>query len=217
MNTKKSYVGLIVSVIVLVIVAAVAGLQYSAAKKALSEAETLKLEFDGSGPSAGDSSDVVDKSLRTQMKELTGYDDKRVKTDDMNAEAFFKTILKWDDYEQYNENRQEVIKRGVPEDSNFLQVFFPEIRVATDSEGNTYNTLDNGDKQLNMDFGSLDIRVVGIDGDVYSYFGTLVLTTDTSYERTDGSEHDIVGTGKCIVTYDMDADGNISNLDGYVL
>lgn len=211
----KKYIGLVISAVVLVVSIVGVGFSYANAKRGLAEAEQMLLDSEKQLESTVQSE--VDKSLRTQIKELTGYDDKRVKTDNMNAEAFFKTLMTWNTYEEYNENRQEAVKRGVAEDSYFLETFFPEVRVVKDADGNEYNTIDNNDQQLNMSLGSLTTRVTKIDGDVYSYFGEMILTTDTSYERSDGSEHDIVGTGKCIVTYDVDADGNITNLDGYVL
>lgn len=210
----KKNIGPIIGILCLIAVVCVAAWQYSDAHAYYVEAQTAQVE---SGKGGSGSSTEIDKSLRTKMKELTGYDDARVKLDDKSAESFFRTIMTWDTYEEYNENRKLVMEKGVEEDSNFLTMFFPEIKIVTDEDGNEYNDIDNGDGKLNMAFGSLSSRVINIDGDVYSYFAEMTVTSGASYKTTSGDKQSIAGTGKCVVTYDIDADGNISNIEGYTL
>ena len=71
----------------------------------------------------------------------------------------------------------------------------------------TFNYIDRN--HLNMKLGKVDPRLVGINGDVYSYFTIVEVSsvTDTGIE----------GTTKCAFLYDVDEKGKLSKIDGMLL
>lgn len=147
------------------------------------------------------------------ISEVTGLDTARVASDNKVADDFFRTIFAWKGGEQYEEARQYCIEKGISEDSPFLTEFFAPINLHED-----YDPLDKGGSPLSMYFGKTDYRkVTSIKDDVYSYFAVVTVTSDATYKTQNGEEKKVEGSGRVVLTYDMDKDGNIKNLDGYTI
>lgn len=213
----KRNIGPILGIVFIVIVSLVVGVQYTSAHKELVEAQAAAISANTGGNGSSGVS-TADSSLRTKMKEVTGYDYSRVKSDDMTAESLFKSIFTWDTYDEYMENRQQLLDMGVDADSYVMTTFFPELKQVTPDNGDEpYYVVNDGTESLNMAYGSMTSRVTGIDGNVYSYFAEVTITTETSYEKTDGNTQKTVGTAVCVLLYDVDGDGNMTNLDAYTI
>lgn len=141
--------------------------------------------------------------------ELTGLDRTRVQNDNRNAEIFFRKIMNWDDYESYCEARDYCINEyGISEDSRFLEMFLPKvIETPPTADGSVYNRIDF--EGLNVSFEEMHASVVSVSDEAYSYLTRVVWSTRDKY----GNE----GMSTAVFTYEVSADNNLQNLDGYTL
>lgn len=207
---KKKNIGMIILTAVMVCCLAGSGIytmglmnQRSQMESQLAEANTKTTQMKAS----------VDSTNNQVVSDVTGVDTSRVANDNKIADDFFRTIFAWKGGKQYEEARQYCIEKGIPEDSPFLTEFFAPIKVDDKSD-----PLDRNGNPLSMYYGKTDYRkVTGVKDDVYSYFAVVTVTTDGSYKTQDGQEKKIEGSGRVVMTYDIDADGVISNLDGYTI
>lgn len=212
----KKWVGPLFGVIVLVAVAGVSLFQYTEARKALNQTEEEALRAEQAAEESAPTETGLSKSLLSQMEEVTGYDDNRVRTDKSAAEAFFRSVFDWSGYEEYVENRNYALESGIAEDSQFLTTFFPDA-VQEAEDGSFVSSFQDGGYELNMSYeGMPDLYVTAISDDVYSYLAVVQTSTETEYETSDGTEK-AADTAECVLLFDMDADGVMSNLSGYVL
>lgn len=211
----KKWVGPILGAVVLLAVGAVSVFQYTEARKALAEAQEAQLQAQKAAEEASPTESGLDKSLVSQMREVTGYDDSRVRSNKSDAEAFFRTIFDWADYDEYDENRKYALEQGIAEDSPFMTTFFPDV-VQTDESGNQTILYDDDGYALNMSYeGMPEFSVTNISADgVYSYIALVTTSTEAEYETTDGTKK-TADTAECVLTFDMDEDGNMTNLMGY--
>ena len=211
----KNKIGLILSLCLLLVVSGITIYKYTDIQRQLVVAEEKSVAYNTQQQS---SENIIPESEVQKYKDVTGIDVSRVATDDKKVEDFLKYILTWKNYSEYKQKRDSVINDyHVPEDGHFLTTFFPEIKVVKDKAGNEYNALDDGMDKLNLSFGSMKSKVIDIKDDVYSYCTFVQITTDTSYKSSTGEQQSIAGTGSCIVLYDVDANGVISNLDAYTV
>lgn len=152
------------------------------------------------------------ESLNSAKAKVTGLDIKRVKTDDGILEAFLKKCFTWSSAEEYRAIREELESSDMLSgDSTFLDVLFPELTddITVDGESVTNAIDDSIYGQLNLKYDSLQSHVTAIDGTNYSYFTEVTVTSSVK----DG----ISKTGMVIVTYTVDKDGNLSNLNAYTV
>lgn len=211
----RKWMGPILGAVVLLAVGAVSVFQYTEARKALTEAQEQQLEAEKAAEETSPTENGLDKSLLSQMQEVTGYDDSRVRSDKSDAEAFFRSIFDWADYSEYDENREYALKQGIAEDSQFLTTFFPDV-VQTDESGNQTILYDDGGYALNMTYeGMPELSVTNISDDgVYAYIALVTTSTEAEYETSNGTQKK-ADTAECVLTFDMDEDGNMTNLMGY--
>ena len=147
---------------------------------------------------------------QTVVEDASGMSFERVNKDNEVAKDFLERVTTWDNYEQYMAQRDSIIKEfKLSEDSRFLTTFMPHMEQYYDEETGepTFNYIDRN--HLNMKLGDIDARVINVDGDKYSYFTVVEVSsvTDTGIE----------GTTKCAFLYTVDADGTLSNIDGMLL
>ena len=150
------------------------------------------------------------QSLDNTKAQITGIDMNRVRTDDGVAEAFLKKIFTWSSAEEYNNIRDDLANSTFVQNENFLSTLFPELKIEQDVEGNDTNIIDdNIYGQLNMKYDSMTSHVTEINGTTYSYFTEVIVTSEVS----DGTSR----IGNIVVTYSVDKDGNILNLNAYIV
>ena len=150
------------------------------------------------------------QSLDNTKAQITGIDMNRVRTDDGVAEAFLKKIFTWSSAEEYNNIRDDLANSTFVQNENFLSTLFPELKIEQDVEGNDTNIIDdNIYGQLNMKYDSMTSHVTEINGTTYSYFTEVIVTSEVS----DGTSR----IGNIVVTYSVDKDDNILNLNAYIV
>lgn len=150
------------------------------------------------------------QSLDNTKAQITGIDMNRVRTDDGVAEAFLKKIFTWSSAEEYNNIRDDLVNSTFVQNENFLSTLFPELKIEQDVEDNDTNIIDdNIYGQLNMKYDSMTSHVTEINGTTYSYFTEVIVTSEVS----DGTSR----IGNIVVTYSVDKDGNILNLNAYIV
>lgn len=155
---------------------------------------------------------VQKQSIQNKQEEtinsVSGIDFKRVEEDDKKAETFLSTIMTWDNYKDYENIRKKMINDyQIPEDSSFMQVFLPKIPNKKNKDGKNYNKIDNNG--LNITYDSMKSYVTKITESTYSYFSVVKWSTADS----DGNEAE----SSAVFSYDIDANGGISNLEGYTI
>lgn len=213
----KKWTAPIVALVVLVLACVFSIVSYTSARKELTDAQKQLEQVQASMDETGDSDTGLPKSLLTQMSEVTGYDDSRVLHNKSDAQAFFRSIFEWSGYEEYQENRNYAIESGIPEDSQFLTTFFPDV-VRENEDGSVTSLYNDGGYELNMSYENMtNFYVTNIsEDDVYSYLAVVQTSTEAKYETSDGTQKP-AETAQCVLTFDMDADGNMTNLCGYLL
>lgn len=140
------------------------------------------------------------------IMDSTGLDTERVTKDNAVADAFLRSVFTWSNSAEYDNNRFTIANDyGVAEDSYLLTSLLPADIKVEQENGEPLSYIDT--HMLNSTFEEMDAYVSGINLGTYSYF-TFVTW---SVADADGSE----GVSEAVMTYDIDADGNISNIMGY--
>lgn len=151
-----------------------------------------------------EASDKRASEVNTVTKNSFGLDISRVATDDRLASQIIKTATTWSDSESYT-NARNTLRDDykIADDSQMLTTFMPEVQdMALGQGGKKINTIDA--YGLNMTYVNMHSYVVGIDNGVYSYFTVVdVLSKDAQGHS---------GEGNIIFTYDVDANGTVSNM-----
>ena len=142
---------------------------------------------------------------------ITGLDTKRVKTDDGIIESkVLKKYFTWSSGADYAALKEDFNKNFENNDGNFGTVILPDLADEQDSDGSTTNAIDSGEfGVLNMTYEDMQSHVTSIQNDVYTYF-TEVTVSSTVKNGT-------ASTGRVIVTYSIDKDGNITHLNGFTV
>lgn len=151
-----------------------------------------------------EASDKRTFEVATVTKNSFGVDTSRVATDDRIVSEIIKTATTWSDAETYNAARAKLRDDyKFTDDSEMLTTFMPEVQdMALGQGGKKINTIDA--YGLNMTYVKMHSYVVGVDNGVYSYFTVVdVLSKDAQGHS---------GEGNIIFTYDVDANGTVSNM-----
>lgn len=151
-----------------------------------------------------EASDKRTSEVNTVTKNSFGLDTSRVATDDRIATEIIKTATTWSNADSYNAARTKLRDDyKFTDDSQMLSAFMPEVKDAPlGQDGKMINTINA--YGLNMTYVKMHSYVVGIDNGVYSYFTVVdVLSKDAQGHS---------GEGTIIFTYDVDANGTVSNM-----
>lgn len=151
-----------------------------------------------------EASDKRASEVNTVTKNSFGLDTSRVATDDRLASQIIKTATTWSDSESYTNARNTLRDEyKIAEDSYLLTTFMPKSEnMPLGQDGKMINTIDA--YGLNMTYVDMHSYVVNIDNGVYSYFTVVdVLSKDAQGHS---------GEGNIIFTYDVDANGTVSNM-----
>lgn len=151
-----------------------------------------------------EASDKRTSEVNTVTKNSFGLDISRVATDDRLVSQIIKTATTWSDLESYTNARNTLRDEyKIADDSQMLTTFMPEVQdMALGQGGKKINNIDA--YGLNMTYVTMHSYVVGIDNGVYSYFTVVdVLSKDAQGHS---------GEGTIIFTYDVDANGTVSNM-----
>lgn len=151
-----------------------------------------------------EASDKRTSEVNTVTKNSFGVDTSRVATDDRIATEIIKTATTWSDADSYNAARTKLRDDyKFTDDSQMLSTFMPEVKDAPlGQDGKMINTINA--YGLNMTYVKMHSYVVGVDNGVYSYFTVVdVLSKDVQGHS---------GEGNIIFTYDVDANGTVSNM-----
>lgn len=151
-----------------------------------------------------EASDKRASEVNTVTKNSFGLDTSRVATDDRLVSQIIKTATTWSDSESYI-NARNTLRDDykISEDSYLLTTFMPKSEnMPLGQGGKMINTIDA--YGLNMTYVKMHSYVVNIDNGVYSYFTVVdVLSKDAQGHS---------GEGNIIFTYDVDANGTVSNM-----
>lgn len=207
-NHKEYFMGLLFMVILVILCHA--GFRGLVAHGA-SVNESLKAELAEKQAAYEEAvSDVAYKQASYEAS-LVRDDYDRVTADNTLMDNFFRDVMTWGSYEGYNAARSAAMSTyKVPEDSVFMKSFMPEqVEAGPTSDGSMYNQIDL--YKLNVRYESMESHVTAIDPvtDVYTYFTVVTWSTLDKY----GNE----GMSHAAFTYQIDKEGNISDLDGYTL
>lgn len=151
-----------------------------------------------------EASDKRASEVNTVTKNSFGLDTSRVATDDRLVSQIIKTATTWSDSESYTNARNTLRDEyKIAEDSYLLTTFMPKSEnMPLGQGGKMINTIDA--YGLNMTYVNMHSYVVGVDNGVYSYFTVVdVLSKDAQGHS---------GEGTIIFTYDVDANGTVSNM-----
>lgn len=151
-----------------------------------------------------EASDKRASEVNTVTKNSFGLDTSRVVTDDRLVSQIIKTATTWSDSESYTNARNTLRDEyKIAEDSYLLITFMPEVQdMALGQGGKKINTIDA--YGLNMTYVNMHSYVVNIDNGVYSYFTVVDVLSKDAQGHT--------GEGNIIFTYDVDANGAVSNM-----
>lgn len=215
MRKLKENLGVIIGCLLIVCSLVFAGVNISSQKSELNDAKAELEQMQGKTSQTENKG--ASKSLREQMKELTGFDYQKKQNDDIEAATFFEGTFNWKDTDEYVEKRKALIEKyKLDEKSDFLTVFMPDIE--TNDEGVPGTVLENNGIAVNMSYENMNSKVVNIAEDgTYSYIATVNVTTNNSYENSKGDKVPVTGAAQAIMTYDCDKDNNIKNVNGYII
>ena len=151
-----------------------------------------------------EASDKRTSEVNTVTKNSFGLDTSRVATDDRIVTEIIKTATTWSDADSYNTARTKLRDDyKFTDDSQMLSVFMPEVKDAPlGQDGKMINTINA--YGLNMTYVKMHSYVVNIDDGVYSYFTVVDVLSKDAQGHT--------GEGHIIFTYDVDANGAVSNM-----
>lgn len=151
-----------------------------------------------------EASDKLTFEVATVTKNSFGVDTSRVATDDRIVSEIIKTATTWSDAETYNAARAKLRDDyKFTDDSEMLTTFMPEVQdMALGQGGKKINTIDA--YGLNMTYVKMHSYIVGVDNGVYSYFTVVDVLSKDAQGHT--------GEGNIIFTYDVDANGTVSNM-----
>lgn len=151
-----------------------------------------------------EASDKRASEVNTVTKTSFGLDTSRVATDDRLASQIIKTATTWSDSESYTNARNTLRDEyKIAEDSYLLTTFMPKSEsMPLGQGGKMINTIDA--YGLNMTYVNMHSYVVNIDNGVYSYFTVVDVLSKDAQGHT--------GEGHIIFTYDVDANGAVSNM-----
>lgn len=151
---------------------------------------------------------TVLKAEQDSVQAVTGMDANRAAKDNKIAESFFKEIMNWSSLDEYNQIRTNLAENyGLRENSSFLTVFMPPVVDSVSPDGSHYNRIDT--LGLNVSYEDMDSYVTGIKNTTYSYASFVTFSSASA----NGNE----GFATVMATYDIDVDGNISNLYAYTV
>ena len=151
-----------------------------------------------------EASDKRASEVNTVTKNSFGLDTSRVATDDRLVSQIIKTATTWSDSESYTNARNTLRDEyKIAEDSYLLTTFMPKSEnMPLGQGGKMINNIDA--YGLNMTYVNMHSYVVGIDNGVYSYFTVVDVLSKDAQGHT--------GEGNIIFTYDIDANGTVSNM-----
>lgn len=151
-----------------------------------------------------EASDKRASEVNTVTKNSFGLDTSRVATDDRLASQIIKTATTWSDSESYDKARNTLRDDyKISEDSYLLTTFMPKSEnMPLGQGGKMINTIDA--YGLNVTYVNMHSYVVNIDNGVYSYFTVVDVLSKDAQGHT--------GEGNIIFTYDVDANGTVSNM-----
>ena len=151
-----------------------------------------------------EASDKRTSEVNTVTKNSFGLDTSRVATDDRLVSQIIKTATTWSDSESYTNARNTLRDEyKIAEDSYLLTTFMPKSEnMPLGQGGKMINNIDA--YGLNMTYVNMHSYVVGIDNGVYSYFTVVDVLSKDAQGHT--------GEGNIIFTYDVDANGTVSNM-----
>ena len=158
-------------------------------------------------------------SCNNIKEEVTGYNVKRVQSDSSRIEEVLSDAFTWHTLKDYNAKRDMLKEKlSLADDSHFLKVFFPEVEIIKDQEGNEYNRIDTSGETLNLEYEDLSPTVIFIDdNDVYTYATRVTVSSSVDYEDSKHNHKVSVDTGYCLLLYKTNPDGSIFDVDAYIL
>lgn len=203
---KNDKVFILVCTALIILAMSVVGLRfylvssYDEKSKEGTKTEVVDKSDNDKGPISG----MTVRESSDFTKEVTGLSLNDKTADDGYAGAFMKDAFNWTSYKEYKAARGNLMKKyGLKEDDHFMRVFFPDA-----SEEELSSTLRFA-SSLNLEYVGMESHVTEVGENSRTYLTEVILT---STGKNGGKGY----SGTCIVTYTVDDDGKISNIDGHV-
>lgn len=150
----------------------------------------------------------LDDTEKKLVKNSTGLDSERLNKDNQIASDFASAMFTWSSGDEYEARRKTMVDTyKISPQSSMLTVLFPKDTVVKQPDGSKLSYITT--HKLNSTFEKLETYVSKIQSGVYSYFA--FITWSASDDK--GNE----GKTTAVLTYDIDASGNMSNIDGYTV
>ena len=196
----KKFIPLIAGFVFLLISIGVTGFTRNTCSSAEEEAKNEVIDLQNQL----DVKKVETSNAEVQLKkETTGLDMARVVVDDKAFEDVIKPVFTWATGDEYDEARNQMISR-LGKDSAFVKEVMPAQKTSKDGQ---YKYVDV--KEINCKFEGMESYVTKVDGTLYSYLAFITYSVNDS----SGNEAE----NQCVITYTMDANKTITNINGYTL
>lgn len=141
------------------------------------------------------------------VRAVTRADPARKQAHDRRAEDLMRTVTTWSNGAEYDQARTSVKDRfGLAEDSPLLSTLLPEQSCNTTGEGERICEVDAANTSSR--FADLDSKLVSLDGDRYSYFAMVEITTESNSTGVNG-------TTTIPMTYTVSGDNKISDVEAH--
>lgn len=156
--------------------------------------------------------DVKEQSILNNelalVNSINNLDSSRVTRDNEIAQEFIEYVTTWGSGAQYDEIRTSVMKDyQLNTTSNFTKHFLTEnVKVVGDG-GVEYNYIDRF--EINSQYEDMTSILKGINSDIYSYL------TEVEWSTQDVSGNE--ATSSIIFMYSVNGNGDLLNLDAYIM
>lgn len=140
----------------------------------------------------------------TALSGATNLDYKRISRDFEVGRDILAHVGTWDSWKTYDASRTELMEKyGLSDDDQIVVELMPEVMNDTRFSEDGINTIDK--QGLNMKTSSVEVYLVGMDKNSYSYLAEGILET-----KWDGR----TASQRAMVMYSCDVNGNVSNITG---
>lgn len=193
-NRNMPYIlGLVACLVVVLVVTAVSGSGVRSLERELSAQQTEMADL---GNQISVKRTQVNQGTQGVATQVTGIDLARVQKDNEIAKELISKVTTWSSQAEYDALREEMmLTYHLEARDRFMSTFLPA-------------TTDIDALQLNCHYSNMKAMVSNIAGAKYSYF-TVVTAS--------GSRSGATASFNFIMTYDIDGNGNLSNLSAYTL
>ena len=145
------------------------------------------------------------RAIEHATQEVSGLSLERRDQDKALAQKLFNLVCTWDNGQEYRKNRNKALSEyHINPNSNFADAFLPPLEQQGMRLGKSNGTNTIDEDNLNMRLNEIDLYVTGINGNTYSYFAVVHVSSHNKKGAT--------ADGTITATFDT-IGGQIKHLD----